>query len=103
MKKGLTPAKTTRPRGRRTAIDWGTFPGQSIAVGPCGPGEHNSKLIRSRRPRQARHSTGLARDARQLPERFTLEAKVFADATNPTAVARGSEWTNRQRATGATS
>ena len=61
--------------GEGTAIDWGTFPGQSIAVGPCGPGEHSSKLIRSRRSRQARRSTGLARDIRQLPERFTLEAK----------------------------
>ncbi len=38
--------------------------------GPCGPGEHSSKLIRSRRPRQAQHSTSLARDSR-----FTLEAK----------------------------
>ena len=65
----------TRPKRRQTAIDWRTLAGQSIAVGPCGPGEHSSKLIRSRRPRQARRSTGLARDIRQLPERFTLEAK----------------------------
>src|SRR5438270_3531828 len=59
--------------------------GQSFAVGPCGPGEHSSKLIRSRRRRRARHSTVLARDIRQLPERFTLEAKVFADGDQPTA------------------
>jgi len=60
---------------KQTATDWGTFPGQSIGVGPCGPGEHNSKLIRSRRPRQAQHSTGRARDGPPLLERFTLEAK----------------------------
>src|SRR5438034_10030891 len=78
MKKGLTPAKTTRRRGRRTAIDWGKFPGQSIAVGPCGPGEHSSKLIRSRQQRQAQYSTCLARDGRPLPERFTLGAKKNA-------------------------
>jgi len=44
-------------------------------VDPRGPGEHSSKLIRSRRRRQAQHPTGLARDTRQLPEPFTLEAK----------------------------
>ena len=95
-------SKRDAQAGKQRLIE-GCFMGQSIAVGPCGPGEHSSKLIRSQRPRQTRHSTGLARDARQLPERFTLEAKVFLDTTNPTGVARGSEWTNRQRTTGATS
>src|SRR2546421_8267994 len=36
-------ATATRRTRRQTGI-----PGQSIAVGPCGPGEHSSKLIRSR-------------------------------------------------------
>src|SRR2546426_237226 len=56
-------SNSNETHGEGTAIDWGTFPGQSIAVGPCGPGEHSSKLIRSRRPRKDRYSTGLARDA----------------------------------------
>src|SRR5204863_1691108 len=89
--------------GRRTAIDWGKFPGQSIAVGPCGPGEHSSKLIRSRRPRQDRHSTGLDRDARQLPERLTLEAKVLADGDQSKVSNAAANGQTAKRTTGAVS
>jgi len=44
-----------------------------------------------------------SRDTRPLSERFTLEAKVSAVGDRPTGVARGSQWTNRQRTTGAAS
>jgi len=68
-------ATATRRTRRQTAIDWGTFPGQSNRDG----------AVRTRRAQQQTDSlptaapgggsTGLARDTRQLPERFTLEAK----------------------------
>src|SRR5205809_455031 len=93
-------SKRDAQAGKQRLIE-GCFMGQSIAVGPCGPGEHSSKLIRSQRPRQTRHSTGLARDARPLPERFTLEARVLCRWRPTHGVVRGSQRTNRQRTTGA--
>ena len=70
--------------GKQRLIE-GTFPGAINRGGAVRPRRAQQQTDRSRRPRSVGRSRGLARDTRQVPERFTLEAKVSADGDQPTA------------------